>query len=65
MWAATAATAGVAAGYFRIKASDDTCWVQGVVSPQGGGGLLQLDTINFPADTIVDLSEFRIEAGNG
>lgn len=60
-WQDPSADATGTAGHFRIKAGVTT-HIQGTITVTGGGGDMQLDTINLTAADVVSITAFTLTA---
>lgn len=64
-WQDSAADASGTAGHYRIYASDGvTCHFQGVCTLTGGGGDMELDSVNFTAGQKFTVTAYEWQAGN-
>lgn len=64
-WTDASADASGVVGYFSILDSGGTtCHIQGTVTITGGGGNMEIDSVNFTAGQSVTVTTFTINAGN-
>ena len=65
-WQDLVADASGTPGHFRIfESTGVTCKIQGSASVNGGGGLMQFDTVPFVVGGVVAVTAFTLIDGNG
>lgn len=63
-WSDNAADADGISAHFRFKRANGSTFQQGTVTLTGGGGVMQVDNVNFKAGQQFNITQFDIKDGN-
>lgn len=64
-WGSLSGTSSGKAGYFRIYNNDlSECFIQGVITNQGEGGDMELDSVEIVQDQSFEIVKFQLTEGN-